>query len=110
MLYDSLCKFFGEKSDWQPQLSQEENRLIRINKYSSVTRLVAEATEHVYSIKNDSDLLKSKCELDQIKLAEAFDLIRKEYKLRREFNNYKISINNLTEDIETVISGLRFRY
>ncbi len=46
--------------------------------------------------------------MDIDKRIKHFDLQRKNYPKRREFNNYTIKSNNLSEETKIILNNLRF--
>ncbi len=40
---------------------------------------------------------------------KSFDLQRKNYPIRREFNNYLVKSNNLSEETKSILETLRFK-
>lgn len=107
MIYESLCEFLNEDKKWQPQLKQVENNRIELSE-KECENLLYSVTHKIYPIEQDSLTLKSYAELNTTEFAKQFDLLRKNYKLRREFNNYFIEPDNLDPSQITSLKSLRF--
>lgn len=107
MIYEALCEFWDREKFWKPKLKPVEDDRISISK-EQTDDLMYSVTNSIYPIENDSKILKSKTELNSDEFAKEFDLLRKNYKLRREFNNYTIESSNLTEEQRILLKGLRF--
>jgi erythronate-4-phosphate dehydrogenase len=78
--------------------------------YEGKENLLYSITNKIYPIQQDSQTLKSYAELNTAELAKQFDLLRKNYKLRREFNNYFIQTDNLTVQQKSILEKLRFNF
>jgi erythronate-4-phosphate dehydrogenase len=109
MIYESLCEFLNEEKTWQPKLKQVDYNKISLAK-EEAENLLYSITNKIYPIQQDSQTLKSYAELNTAELAKQFDLLRKNYKLRREFNNYFIQTDNLTVQQKSILEKLRFNF
>lgn len=109
MIYDALCKFVNATPIWQPELPRVNDSFLTVKDNLSDTELLHSITNRIYSIDEDSNSLKKLAELNEQQRAENFDLLRKTYQLRREFNNYKISEKNLIERQKIILQELRFK-
>lgn len=108
MIYDELCKFTDKNPRWKPQLPEADNSLISIQQKLTEADLLFDITNKIYAIEKDSDSLKKLSSMDLQKRGENFDLLRKTYQLRREFNNYTIAPENLSEKQINLLKDLRF--
>ncbi|MDZ7766187.1 MAG: DUF3410 domain-containing protein [Melioribacteraceae bacterium] len=104
----NLCKFTDKNPHWKPQLPEADNSLISIQQKLTEADLLFEITNKIYPIEKDSDSLKKLSSMDSQKRGENFDLLRKTYQLRREFNNYTIAPENLSEKQINLLKDLRF--
>lgn len=107
MVYNSLCEFFNEDKSWTPTLKKVEDD--KINPPSEqITNLLYYITNKIYSIEENSNTLKNNSQLSSEEFAKQFDLLRKNFKLRREFNNYRIDQTNISEEQALLLQELRF--
>jgi len=106
MIYESLCEFLNEEKLWQPKLKQVDDNKISLAK-EEAENLLYSITNKIYPIQQDSQTLKSYAELNSAEFAKQFDLLRKNYKLRREFNNYFIEPDNLDSSQKATLEKLR---
>ena len=107
MMVDAMNKFFNKNILWQPKLPECENSEIEIPDASTEEEILASLFEKIYNIEEDSKPLKTfagSCE----SLGKYFDLLRKEYPLRREFTNYSIKANALPAELAKFLQALRF--
>lgn len=107
MIYESLCEFLNEEKLWQPELKQVEHNKISLTK-EETEDLLYSITNKIYPIEQDSQKLKGYSELNTAEFTKQFDLLRKNYKLRREFNNYFIEHDNLDSSQIATLEKLRF--
>lgn len=107
MIYNSLSDFLNIEKTWEPELAAVSDNAIEPAQ-NEITKLLHTITSKIYPIENDSNNLKSKSQLNATEFAAQYDLLRKNYKLRREFNNYKIDCTNLTKIQTALLKQLRF--
>lgn len=108
MIYDELCNFLNQEKMWKPKLKEVENSKLTLDKSDNFDKLLSDITKQIYDIQKDSNPLKEFVDVDTSSLAENFDILRKNYNLRREFNNYFIPSKNLTSDQKNILEKLRF--
>ena len=94
MVYDALCKFLGKEPVWIPSLPEVENNIIEIDETLDQFEILYSIFEKVYSIKEDDILLRNSLNMATELKKEYFDKLRKNYKYRRELNNYRLQITN----------------
>lgn len=110
MVYDQLCKFLGETPNWQPALPGVTENVINVGSNNEINKILIDALSKIYPIEGDSAALKSLSKLTKDELAKEFDLLRKNYNLRREFNNYKITSGNLSTQQKEQLKVFRFGF
>lgn len=110
LIYDSLCRSLKINPTWRPNYPSVINEEIRLeNNIDSISHIYT-AIKKVYDIESDSGNLKSALKLEIDDLGKYFDTLRKNYPLRREFFNYRITnINPSEEKIIKAFSSLRFK-
>jgi erythronate-4-phosphate dehydrogenase len=107
MMVDAMNKFFNKNILWQPQLPECENSEIEIPDASTEEEILASLFEKIYNIEEDSKPLKTFAGSSE-SLGKYFDLLRKEYPLRREFTNYSIKTKTLPAELAKFLQALRF--
>jgi erythronate-4-phosphate dehydrogenase len=63
----------------------------------------------VYSIRDDDDRMRKMLKMDSDESKKYFDSLRKNYPVRREFNNYSVHSNSLSEKVKNILKNLRFK-
>jgi erythronate-4-phosphate dehydrogenase len=69
---------------------------------------VREAVFRAYPILEDDRRMRGLLTAEPDQVGPAFDRLRKEYPVRREFHNYRIEANRLDEEARTTLSALGF--
>lgn len=103
IIYDALCRFLNVKSIWKPELPSVTENRIKIKLQQPIEEIISLLSSRIYDIKNDDLQLKN-----SENPVKNFDLLRKYYPLRREFNNYFIEFNQQNEKLEKTLKTLRF--
>jgi erythronate-4-phosphate dehydrogenase len=108
MIYSALCKFLNVREKWKPVLPFVDNPVIKIDKITTIEETLRNIFHRVYDIKQDDNNMRKMLGMNMDKASEYFDLLRKNYPLRREFNNYSVSIPGGYGELEKILSVLRF--
>ena len=109
IIYNALCNFFGEEKKWQPKLSKVEDDTIDFNNTGNITTDSETIFNSIYNISRDDKELRKLLWLEEKERGNYFDLLRKNYPLRREFSNYEISLKNQNDKLESILKSLRFK-
>ena len=97
MIYNAVCDYF----DIKPQYSVKsflptplvESFVVNEENFSE-QKLLLNAVRRIYDIKTDDKNLREILNLPSEKKAFVFDKLRRDYPVRREFQNTKISAKN----------------
>ena len=107
MILDAACNFFNRSSDWKMRDYLPEKQQIELVSNSS-PELWHELFSKHFRIEDDHRRLLALSELNHDELAKQFDLLRKNYPLRYEYEQYIIKNMDLTENLLTSIDKLLF--
>lgn len=107
-VYDKLCKFLGVTIIWEPSYPEIANPIIDSGKASSIEQLLNNVTNQIYPIAEDHKLLFDAVDKAEQERKKHFDLLRKNYRIRREFNNYTIKLNQNNVQFKEQLEKLRF--
>lgn len=108
MVYNSLCDFLGVKKDFSFAQKPPQNSLRQFEVKDKLETGLEKLVSNIYSIQDDDERMRKMLEMDKEKRKEYFDSLRKNYPIRREFNNYSILSNNLSEEVKNILEKLRF--
>jgi erythronate-4-phosphate dehydrogenase len=109
IIYNRLCEYLNTLPIWKPQYPSIEKKEIIVNKKKRFEDLLDEIITEIYNISKDDKLLREGIGMENEKQSKNFDLLRKSYSVRREFNNYTIRLNFLDSEIKQKLEALRFR-
>ena len=107
ILYKALCDFLKEPSSWKPQLTAVNEEIIISD--IEVQQSLQEIFSSVYKIREDDLITRKIRGLEPKERKIYFDLLRKNYPLRREFPNYRVKLNKQNTELEKLIKAFRFR-
>lgn len=108
MIYNSLCEFLGMEKKFSFDLPAPLNPILRFISSDKIETAIENIVSNIYSIKNDDIKMREMITMDIDKRIKNFDLQRKNYPKRREFNNYTIEASNLSKSTQSVLKKLRF--
>ena len=113
MIYEALCRHFGLKpkhtiDDFLPEPQVPEIK-VQPEGYAEQEILKA-AVEEIYKIRQDDKRLREILNMPLGKRCATFDRLRREYPIRREFQNTKIELaTEGSEKIIQILKGIGFQ-
>ena len=108
MIYDALCNFTGNQPNWDPDLPGVENSEITLPVQGSIEEKLYFVFNKIYDIDSDNKKTKKIINMDTEAGGRYFDELRKTYPLRREFNNYTVTINKDEKEFVELLKKFRF--
>lgn len=108
LIYKNFCNFLGETPTWQPTLAMPEDSLITAEENKSIEETLNFIFSKVYQIRRDDKKMRHLYDLDAKIRPSYFDLMRKEYPYRREFNNY--FVKNPSTQLKKILEAFRFNF
>ena len=112
MIYSALCKFLNIKENYSIELPKVDNPVIEINKFESTEKTLRDIFGKIYEIKKDDKdmriFLNEESNLRRFNEKRYFDLLRKNYPLRREFSNYTVVVPKEEKELLNILSAFRF--
>ena len=109
MIYESLCEFLGMDKTFSFELLPVPNSRLSFNKSNIIETGLDKLVSSIYSINDDDERMRKIIKLNEADRINYFDLMRKSYPERREFNNYTIESSNLSKSTEYILKNLRFK-
>jgi erythronate-4-phosphate dehydrogenase len=116
MIYKAVCEYFGlnAKFDVEDFLPEPAVPQIKIEPAAgSEQDLLRGAVEKIYKIREDDSKLRRILDEPATKRGEFFDNLRKNYRVRREFQNTKIEFatkaTESTENLSKKLKGIGFK-
>jgi erythronate-4-phosphate dehydrogenase len=108
IMYESLCEFLGKEKTFPFNSSAPQNSTKFFNNIETLEVELDKLVSSIYSIKEDDQRMRKMQMMNQPEINLEFDLQRKNYPVRREFCNYSVHLNQITEKIHEILTGLRF--
>ncbi len=108
MIYNALCGFLKKERSWKPVYQPPDNFRIETERYSSAEELLLNVITKVYDIKRDDSEMRLILPKDETGTSAYFDLLRKNYPLRREFNNYTVRMPVKDIPAKSMLNALGF--
>ena len=112
MIYKAACEYFGleVKSDVESFLPEPSVKQLQINpSYEAEQKVLWEVVEKIYCISEDDLRMRQILNLPADKTGELFDSLRKNYPVRREFQNTKILLSSPSGPIVEKFLGIGFK-
>ena len=108
MIYDSLCNFLEAEKSFSFKLETPQNSIKQFDEFNKLEIGLNDLISNIYSIQDDDNRMRKIIVMNKNERIKDFDLQRKNYPKRREFNNYTISANKLSSQIRKILTALRF--
>lgn len=109
IIYNRLCDFLDITPIWKAEYPLITNPVITVDHNSTIEKLLDIIIKQIYSIEQDDNLLRSGINLAGDLRSKYFDELRKNYHVRREFNNYTVKLNFSAEELKKKLEALRFK-
>ena len=112
MVYEAACKYFGLSAKYHIEdfLPEPEVKQIEVNARSASEREVLHQTvQQVYCINRDDFNTREIAMVPEEQQGKFFDDLRKNYPVRREFQNTQIIFTQLCDSLATKLKGIGFR-
>ena len=108
MIYNSLCDFLGTEKDFFFKNEPPQNSLRYFEQTDKIETSLEKFISGIYSIKDDDERMRKMLKMDREERIRYFDSQRKDYLIRREFNNYFVKSDNLSKEVKNILEKLRF--
>ncbi len=112
MIYKAVCEYFGltTKFDIEDFLPEPAIRQLRIEpSIDNEQDALADAVQKIYNIKGDDVRLRRILGKSVEKRGEFFDSLRRNYPVRREFQNTQIVLESSCKSIADKLAGIGFK-
>jgi erythronate-4-phosphate dehydrogenase len=111
MLFDAVCrhlKITDKFVNWTKLVPPADDPVIRFHPASDVQADLRQVLRRIYDIEADDARLRELANLPADQQGPHFDRLRKEYPVRREAWNYKVSLSEAAEALQQRLEALRF--
>jgi erythronate-4-phosphate dehydrogenase len=112
MIYKAACNYFGisPKFDIEDFLPEPIVPELTVNPYDgNEQEVLCQTVRKIYNIRDDDHKLRDIIEESSGKKGQFFDSLRKNYPVRREFQNTQVILESPNESIAKKLTGIGFR-
>ncbi|RKX46043.1 MAG: 4-phosphoerythronate dehydrogenase, partial [Verrucomicrobia bacterium] len=110
--YNELCNFFEISKEWNvaASLPEPEVPVLGIDcAHRDDEDVLHEIIKSIYDIETDDRLIREAAVPDEIDRARNFDTLRKTYRVRREFSNTVVDLQNASESQHRKVKAMGFK-
>jgi erythronate-4-phosphate dehydrogenase len=110
IIYKAACQYFGLKAKYELEdfLPEPNVPQLKINPNGGEQDVLLGAVEKIYDIKADDTRLRQILETKADKKGEFFDGLRKNYPVRREFQNTSVILEDTNSSLAKKLKGIGF--
>lgn len=96
MIYKACAEFFGLRATWRQEevMPEPPRRNLYVETYGSDEEILWKTIQKIYDIERDSQSLRKMLYLKPQERGSYFDILRKEYPVRREFFNTTLKFSH----------------
>jgi len=112
MIYQAACRFLGVPPTWNPKIIMPPPAVpsIVLTGSNDLQTDLYQTVKTLYDVQTDDKNLREILALPADKRPKHFDLLRKNYPIRREFFNTRVEVNTpAPESLMNILSGLGFQ-
>ncbi len=109
MIYNALCNFTGKPPSWKPELPEVENKEFVLDNSKNDELKLYNLLRAVYKVEGDGTRMRKMIKVKRRERGNYFDLLRKEYPIRREFSNYTVKLREDELYLKKILKTLRFK-
>ncbi len=109
MIYRAACDVLGHSPSWSMAdvLGHDKTQLV-LSSQDDRQQQVTELVKQAYDITLDSNRLRQIQQMDSAAAGKHFDMLRKEYPMRREFSHYQVDVSGQPDAVTSLLSQLEF--
>lgn len=108
MIYNSLCDFLSEEKHFSFDLESPPDQIKQFDVTQKLEASLNSLISSIYNVKDDDTRMRKTITMNESERILEFDLQRKNYPNRREFNSYTIKSEKLSGEIKNILKILRF--
>ena len=112
MIYNSVCEYFGTEPEFSAGdfLPEPEVKIIELSQDSGNQQdALLETVRKVYSIERDDRVLREILSEPAENRGRFFDKLRKNYPVRREFQNTEVIVGDTDSSLANKLKGIGFK-
>jgi erythronate-4-phosphate dehydrogenase len=106
IVYNTFCNYLGREPEWSPQMPEINNRQIDISGAGTTLELLNALFSFSYPIIEDDKLLREQNAIEEDQRGSHFDALRKNYRFRRELQNYQVPGAHVKPEHKNIVKTL----
>ncbi len=107
IIYDALSDFLKTEKTWKPLLERVKNNRINISDNETEAEFFQKLFNKSYNIMDDDLSMRKSIGMLDAEKSKHFDSLRKNYRKRRELNNFEVVLDSDNEKLKTLLNVLR---
>ena len=107
IIYDALSDYFKTKKIWKPIFEKVIDDKIDVSDNEIEVHVLQKLFNKSYKIMDDDLLMRKSNGLSDVDKSTHFDYLRKNYRTRRELNNFEVVLNSDNEKLRKLLNVLR---
>ena len=110
--YNELCNFFEIQKDWNIAASLPARDIPTLGidcRGRDDEEVLREIIHPIYTIEDDDRLIRDAAVHCEVERARNFDALRKGYRIRREFHNTEVSLENAPHGLKQKVAAMGFK-
>ena len=108
MIYNSVCDYLGADRNFSFEKKVPQHYLKKFEVKDKFESALEKLISSIYSIRDDDERMRKMLKIDREARIKYFDSLRKNYPIRREFNNYSVHADNLSNEQKKILEKLPF--
>lgn len=112
MIYKSVCEYFGIKPEHEISdfLPEPQVKTIELSgKTKNEQEIISDTVRKIYNVSQDDVNLRLISKEPAKNIGKYFDTLRKNYPVRREFQNTKVILKNVKSALANKLEGIGFK-
>ncbi|MBN1973314.1 MAG: 4-phosphoerythronate dehydrogenase [Sedimentisphaerales bacterium] len=112
MIYKSVCEYFGIKPEHEISdfLPEPQVKTIELSgKIKKEQEIISDTVRKIYNVSQDDANLRLISKEPAKNIVKYFDNLRKNYPVRREFQNTKVILKNVKSALANKLEGIGFK-
>jgi erythronate-4-phosphate dehydrogenase len=109
MIYEALSDFIKSPKTWKPNLDKVEDNVVVIEDNETTLSVLKKLFNKSYNVIDDDTKMRKCVDFTEEKRAEFFDLLRKNYRKRRELNNFEVIMSFENDKLRNLLNVLRVK-
>ncbi len=107
IIYDALSNFLKIEATWKPFLEKVVDNKIEVKSNEDYKEIFTKLFNKSYNVMDDDALLRKSIGLSEVDKSTHFDSLRKNYRIRRELNNFEAILDFNNKKLKNILKVLR---